>query len=274
MTDPAPPPNDAPPPGTRRFPGEDDLCESCGYPIKGLAPDGDCPECGSPVDASHPKHRTESAGYCKTVLRIATKPKPTFRAMRLCGDMRRARWFLFVNSLLAATVFSVFLLGPVTVVESVARLLTHPDGLHVPSIEDAIFGWPSVLVAVPILTYIEVLGVTWFSRKRGWRVPLRHAERVACYASVGWLPGAAVLGVVMNLSQSWAIENLWAALGGNPVYGPDASWGAVFLAGVAAMLGFETLVWVGVRQVKFANTRAAAPTRPDTSENAPSSPPA
>ena len=101
-------------------------------------------------------------------------------------------------------------------------------------------------------------------------MPLRHAERVACYASVGWLPGAVLFGLVMNLSRGGMIEDLWATLGGNPVYGPDAAWATVFLAAVVAMLGFETLVWVGVRQVKFANTRPGPPTRRSTSENAPS----
>lgn len=106
------------------------------------------------------------------------------------------------------------------------------------------------VVAINTLTYIEMLGVTAFSKRRGWRVPFHLAERVCCYASVGWLPGVVLAGVGVGLLQ---------------VYGPGRPWyehllglirvGWLFYGGlfVLSLLWFETLVWIGVRQVKYAN---------------------
>jgi len=95
-----------------------------------------------------------------------------------------------------------------------------------------------------------MLGVTAYSKRRGWRVPFRLAERVCCYASVAWLPGVLVAGLGMVLIEHFLAGRFWfeSLLGLVKV-----RW--LFYTGLFmfSLLWFETLVWVGVRQVKFAN---------------------
>jgi hypothetical protein len=101
------------------------------------------------------------------------------------------------------------------------------------------------------LTYVEALGVTYFSRRRGWRVPFRLAERLVCYCAIGWLPVAIIMGVTMRFYADGRLDGWMSSLLG--VWGPWQSLELLVLIGAVSLLWFETLVWVGVRQTKYAN---------------------
>ncbi len=104
-----------------------------------------------------------------------------------------------------------------------------------------------------VLTYVETLGVTGFSRRRGWRVPFGLAERVACYASVGWFGAAAVVAIALRLGEAGALQAAVRATGAR--WHDDYRLVAAALTVGVALLGFELLVWAGVGQVRYANTR-------------------
>ena len=239
------------------FPHREALCESCGYPLMGVASDGVCPECGAAVADSHPCWRTGPAWEARrsprtalrTALAIALHPRRTFRRMRVDGVNGPARAFL---ALVAGAVavgwcaLELILLvqvNPPRALGAVALLVIAC----------------SVLVAVSgfiaLLTYIEALGVTYFSGRRGWRVPWRLAERVVCYASVGWVPAALVLAKARVLEVSGALDRWLYRLMGVPV--PDYALAVMALVFAGAILGFEVLVWVGVRQVRYGNGPAS-----------------
>lgn len=266
MTDPATP---KPPPDTTGFPGEDALCEQCGYPLKGLDPSGDCPECGSAIASSHPDHRDGPAfehrpgpiGYLLTATAIALHPKRTFRAMQIGGPNTNARQFLLINAVIASLLGLLATAGASLTINSRSWLGGEFSIIVtlIPLLGIAAMILLGGVLFIAALTYVEVLGVTWFSRRRGWRVLFRLAERIACYATLGWLPCAAVLGLLVNLARHDLLQEAWLWMGGSAVYAADAVWALVFGVGVLGMLGFETLVWVGVRQVKFANAASAGP---------------
>ena len=106
-------------------------------------------------------------------------------------------------------------------------------------------------VSVVVLSYIEAVGVTYFSKRRGWRVPMKVSERIVCYCAPAWVPAAVVMGIVTNWFISGQMDRWmtrWLI-----TWGTWQSVGLLMLIGSVAMLWFEVLVWVGVRQVKYAN---------------------
>lgn len=241
------------PPDVRRsydtamtFPREDSLCEHCGYPLQGLPAAGGCPECGSEIAASDPVHRTglpwqrqRSVGsWLATAGRVLFTPDRAFRLMRVGGSNRDERLYLVTQAAVAAGLWL-----------TMARLLQLPQGLT---------GAAAVLVGVVTMTLVEAMGVTYFSRRRGWRVPWSLAERIACYASPGWHPAVLVFALFMRLERAGTFA-AWPVL---RRMDPTVMLIAyVALLGVS-ILAFETLVWVGVRQARFANAPAEAVTNP------------
>lgn len=230
------------------FPDDHALCEHCGYPLRALAREADCPECGQPIAESDPIHRPGSgipgrplkAEYLYTVLMLTRKPKVFFRRMSLGGSNAKPRLVLLVNAVLATTIWLA--MGVAT-----ATLDT--------GIDNFVFYWMGGMLIfnfVLVLTYIEVLGVTLFSRRRGWRVPMRLAERVACYASMGWVPGAFIAAGAWQIGPR-AVSRLWQNLGGNPDLASEAGFAVATVLTVLALILFESLVWLGVRQVKYGN---------------------
>lgn len=257
MTEPRP---DSPAdPAAPVFPDDRALCEQCGYPLKGLSPTGTCPECGTPIPESHPDLRTGPAfesgrgpvSYLATAWAVFRHPKRTYRGMRIASSNRAPRLFLAINATLSAVLF-VLAVG-----------VRPPQDFGELDVLVLLLGAAVVFIAVYVLSYIEVLGMTWVCRRRGWRLSIRVAERVAGYATVGWLPSAVAMGIAVNLAGSDYLQDAWRAVGGPRVFAVEAAWVFLFLLGVAGMLVFESLVWIGVRQVKFANTRPIGTENPD-----------
>jgi len=232
------------------FPHAEALCERCGYPIKGLSIDADCPECGYAVRESSPEKRTldfESLWLTfKMQMRIShlflLRPKQSFRLLNVSGDAQIHEQYLFKTSFLAGILFSA-------IVYVGSNYVISPRYHTIPLLSAM---WLFVLGSIgsSVLTFIEMLGVTAFSRRRGWRVPFPLALRVCCLASVGWLPGAVIAGLGVWMIQAFAVGRPWF----DHLFGlVRVGWlvyGGLF---VFALLWFETLVWIGVRQVRFAN---------------------
>lgn len=236
--------NDSPP----GFPDPESLCEVCGYRLQGLAAAGDCPECGEPVAASSPTHRIGPAWQtrpslkhaCHIVMALSLTPKRFFRRMRADGSNHTARLFLLLVALLIGLGWGAWAWAAWAV-----------------GITLAVVHGVSVGVTVLLLSYIEALGVTVFSRRRDWRVGYRLAERLVCYSSIAWVPAAAVMAVAYGLVRSGRLDRWMARLLG--AWEPWQSLALLVLIAATVMLWFEVLVWIGVRQVKHANRCAESP---------------
>ena len=122
-----------------------------------------------------------------------------------------------------------------------------------------LFAWGYAMLAVNavlIMTYVETLGVTFFSYRRGWRVPFATAERVACYASVGWVPATVVMAGIHLALETRTLQRWWLI--------HFSQWTADYTLGLwavgfgLAILGFESLVWLGVRRVRYGNSFAGS----------------
>lgn len=246
------------------FPDRESLCERCSYPLFGLDIAGDCPECGQPIVESSPVHRTGPpwqnrmtlGSWFATLLGISRRARQTFRAMRFDGSNLAPRMFLLSTLAIVGAYWSI-----------IAVMFARGGN-------DVAIGVGFTMLAVKtvlVLTYIEILGVAFFSRRRGWRVGFRAAERIACYASPGWIIAAIVIAKLGVFWQDGSIERVWENWFGpwSPMYG--LTLGAIVFA--VAILGFETLVWLGVRQAKYANRfKPLAASRPLPDPFAPSPP--
>jgi hypothetical protein len=238
---------------THVFPHDDALCESCGYPLKGLLVDAVCPECGLGVEASSPAKRTIQleghwltlAMYWRMMGLLLFHPRRTFRTLALDGSDLIPEQFLFRTSFLAGLILSL-------IVYIGSAFVLTPRYHSIP-LRSALWLFILTSIGITILTFIEMTGVTAFSRRRGWRVPFTLAMRICCLASVGWLPGAVVAGFGVWMIQAYGVGRPWFdhLLGLVRV-------GWLIYAGlfVLALLWFETLVWIAVRQVRFGNAWA------------------
>lgn len=227
------------------FPSDESLCEQCGYPLKGLSLGRACPECGHPVKASSPEERPglpwqderTLRSFLVTVWRITVYPRHSFRRLRLGPTERGDDAYLFI-----------FAIGLGITAAVLWQFTTYSGrwGSPLPWLWGA-----SATIAIVLLTWIEAMGVTYFSKRHGWRVSWRHAQRVASYSAVGWVPGVAALFVMIVINERGLIR-----AGMPPNW--QVMWEYVDIPVFAAVLGisilwFETLVWMGIRQVKFGN---------------------
>lgn len=239
----------------RAFPTQDALCERCGYRLRGLAIDSNCPECGSPVVESSPVHRNRFVqtdffpllSYWAAAIKILLSPRRSFRSMTVSGRHSRALHCLSISAFLAGLIW---------------MLIGHPALGQGRRPEIAV--WLYACMAVYVLTYIEMLGVTAISRRRGWRIPFHVANRVCCYASVAWVPGAVLASVGARVLHQTCVGKPWfeSVLGLVPV--PWLFYAGLFML---SLMWFEILVWTAVGQVKFANAWPEPAIEPGRADN-------
>ncbi len=116
------------------------------------------------------------------------------------------------------------------------------------------------------LTWIECRGVRFFSNRRGWRMTPEAAWQVCCHASIGWiimallplLGMAAMVGLVrvFHYSPTGVIDfSRWLGPGA-PIWHIESVMRSTLTlgAGLIGLMVFETLVYIGARQCKYAAT--------------------
>jgi predicted RNA-binding Zn-ribbon protein involved in translation (DUF1610 family) len=227
------------------FPIEGDVCERCGYPLHGVAREAVCPECGQSVERSDPgrrvglpwQNRSTPGGYLATVTRLVLRGQRSFDVLRLGGGLLRERVFLLINAALCG---------------AVALLLWRAAGYTGG-------GWLALMMAggAAGMTYVEAAGVAYVGRRDGWRLGWREAERVACYASVGWPPAGAVIAKVLIVQEEHMRTGFWPRWWPQAWFPASVSSDVIAVAVIAcgAVMGFELLVWLGVQRVRYGNRR-------------------
>ncbi|MEM7576454.1 MAG: hypothetical protein AAF328_03175 [Planctomycetota bacterium] len=228
------------------------LCETCGYPLPGLDDTHLCSECGTPAKDSDPARRTGPLWHTRpgpgawidVALALLTRPSGFFRSLQLGGSNVRPRLFLVSVACLVGAGWAI--------------------GEAVWNDRPAPLAWGLGMFAakaVLLLSYLEAAGVTFFSWRRGWRVPFRLAERVVCYAAFGWVPAAAGMMLVNIAWQSGALADTvrpWLPASG--VFPVSSLVPIILIANLGLLImAFEAWVYVGVRQVRYANPPQARP---------------
>ncbi|MFO0858039.1 MAG: hypothetical protein U0640_11865 [Phycisphaerales bacterium] len=252
------------------------LCEDCGYSIEGLEDESKCPECGTSVASSLPaarpgtlwQHKSSLTNWCRTNWNALRHPKHMFRTMKI--DKGSSNSLLAINILIA----SFFIADP-----WVGVLIFDPARgarLQGPVIEVAMQGgmllfWMCVTSLFLLgLTWIECRGVRFFSNRRGWRMTPEAAWQICCHASIGWiimallplLGMAAMVALVRVFHYSpTGVIDLTRWLGpGAPTWHVEAVVRNTLTlgAGLAGLMVFESLVYIGARQCKYAATIPAS----------------
>jgi hypothetical protein len=228
------------------FPHEGALCERCGYPLQGLPAAGFCPECGSSIDDSSPRHRPglpwqqqpTLLNWLRTQVKCLVQPRQAFRQLSVDTPIARDRLAMLLQLGLMGLAWAA---------------IWHHHGRANP----ILWAMPA-MGAVWLLNWIEALGVAWFSRQKGFAVPLRLAERLVAYATVGWWPAVLILADLLGRGGQHPLWQLWPTAFLGPL-DPVRELLTYLLVTALSILGFETLVWVGVRQCRYANSRQPPP---------------
>lgn len=242
------------------------LCERCGYAIDHLAAPA-CPECGLPTADSLPATRPGSpwqqapspAALVRTNALALRRPRPLFRAVRVERDLSLR--LLATNNALAClplilpAVHRVIDAWPDRrIAASFAELSGAPTaGAAIRAgamwlLTASALTWAGLLV----LTLVERVGLVFFGRRSAWRTDPTIAWAVCAHASVGWIVATALAVLGWRLGQSGVIRSLENITWLQPV-AELVRWSPAAVGFFLGMLVFESLVYVGFREMRFAN---------------------
>jgi hypothetical protein len=235
------------------------LCERCGYRLATLPDHGQCPECGLAIRDSIPSLRRPGSpwqqrpspwSWLTTGALLFTRPRQTFDAVRLQGAGQSLLW---VNIFLAGFPWAIAAL----------LLKLNQGGPELRDLTTAAFFLLCIWFPLPILTLIEVTGLRFFGRQRGWRITPQVAWTVCAHASYAWALCGLLLALGYAASQlrldlnfgRWLDTQLTNLLGPATAsyFRPFREWLGPAIGAYLGLLAFETLVYLGVRRCRYAN---------------------
>lgn len=243
------------------------LCEACGYPLGGLSPEMNCPECGRCVAASLPSARPGSPwqmrpglfAWVRTGWGLLRRPSATFAAIRIVPG---GVGLLAINLILAGFVIAdpwvgVFVGDPARGPAPAWGDLGHAARHGVVLLAETL----AVALVLFGLTYVEYAGIRFISRLRGWRLTKAAAWQVCAHASVGWIASGVFALLILAGLQAAVVffgvaphgtVDFNAGVPGVTRIGPLIGIGGPALGYLAGLLVFEFLVHRGVRACKYA----------------------
>lgn len=245
------------------------LCESCGYVLEGLSFQGNCPECGAPIAHSLPERRVGSEWQKRASLRAwlrtswsaLTRPRLLFSTVVI--DAASAERLLRINLWAAALAIGLTYINLIGYVRSSHVLAALGASLLLVALASALaYG------VLWVLTRIEFGGIQFFGARRSWRINEGVASVICAHAAVGWVLGAlGMLCISFFWGTHWAPTASWSTrsttLVHYTVWVPSIA--AVFLAGLFV---FEILVYIGVRECRYANPPGAGRAATSASDHA------
>lgn len=249
------------------------LCERCGYGLTGLREGSECPECGRAWALNDPARRVGSpwqqrrlAGLIETCVMLVRRPGVLFETLRPCSGPAQTplAWGLvlavvpvwgLVLPRVALLAFEGAARGPGTSWAALIRGLASAGNAVVLTATLTLIGTVLLLLA---LTTIERWGLRLIAARRGWRVSRGAAQAIVGHAGLAW-PVATGLGALTAWLGPSVLDEIGRACRGvgldlGPGFGLTVQpWAFAALGFLVGMLWFETLVWIGLRRMRFAN---------------------
>ncbi len=208
--------------------------------------------------------------WLTTNVQALRQPAVMFRAMRI--EPRSGTGLLFLNLLLTAFVIvdpwvGVLLFDPTRRARSLGVFAQSVTWAGMLVVEMLVVGGFFLL-----LTWVEYRGVRFIAKRRGWRLTPEAAWQVCCHASVGWVIAGLLplLGMaLLFVGVYWFGYSPRGVIDLSKYFGPAlpviqvntlVMWTLTLGGGLVGLLVYESLVYVGVRQCKFAATGKFAAT--------------
>jgi hypothetical protein len=180
------------------------LCESCGYVLKSLPPEGRCPECGELIAHSLPTLRMPSPweqgagptlkGFIRTTLGAIFVPSRFFRSLSISPPNDRSRSFAMIHELIASLLFG--LAGNVHLAW-LARLVTVPRTIRLPWFIVAAILTVAAFATLTVVTSIAARLTHWEATYRGLRMPLGVVRRGLRFHTAHFLPVAIICCIII-----------------------------------------------------------------------------
>lgn len=246
------------------------LCEVCGYDLSDRAGEAaalglgagagegtaawleqPCPECGTRIGDSHASNRPGSP-WQRRGAGVRAGLGAWLRTVGVLVASPRACWGGFVPEVRRSLGFLVLTSGVGAAVPALGLFYSELSGVHPrPGYVGGFFltGWVLMLA----MSFVEFMGIRFFGARRGWRVDSAVAACVVSHAAVGWL----ACGVLV--ASAWQVSNALVWSGRVSVYAltkpTPVQTNVIALAGalVLGIVAYETLVFFGVRRMKYAN---------------------
>lgn len=246
-------------PAERLNPG-DFLCERCGYVLNGLKRADACPECGKPIEQSHPDSKPGSPwqqglrlGVWRNLRLFARHPRRAFDIVQVEGKRSRqleADSVAWASGLLA---LHVTVRGVLVAIDETAPI-RHVALFAVCAPVLAFLLFALVLL---MLTSIERRGIRIFSKVHHRRITPDVAETIVAHAAVGWVVAAVLVWAAWPAGAliAWLAQTYQWALWELALVAPALLPWLGFFAG---LLCFEGLVYAGVLRLRYANSATVA----------------
>lgn len=245
------------------------LCERCGYSIEGLPRETNCPECGRPVvesllearPGSPWQQRPDLRGWAATVALCLRSPRLAARTLRieteLSGKLRR------INIRAAAALLTVLPAATYTTQLLRGEAPYSMRELTWPWAETAIqwlglagllvLWWVALSLTLAALTGTETWGIRSYGRLHAKRITPAVARTITAHATVGWVvaalfvSGGFLLGMLAyEVAMHHDVQPLRGVMMLAPIWMPT-------ILGLVGLLAFESIVYLGVLNCKFAN---------------------
>jgi hypothetical protein len=236
-------------------PDESDLlCEGCGYTLKGLPLEGNCPECGKPIIESVGEHRHPSAfeskpgiaSFFSTTVKVLFTPRRFYQTLTSRDASTSARNFSRIHVVLASLLFGFAAIGHLN------WLLYTQMGM--PSEFSPLVIAEYTLIAA-IVGYLLLIGLTklatWLSaieaKYWGMRLPHRVVRRGLEFHAVHYIP-VGLLAILLVWGYQFLLRQAYIGHTNDTAY-LFTLCAAVILCAIYLFGNY----WIAMRSMMYAN---------------------